>query len=193
MEVKDEKIIDYIRVFDDIWKKETIDCFLNICKESKKFNKALVTDKNKPLNEEVRKTNSWHLKAVNGDSITEIHWANFLAYTFNNNITRYINTIGILNISAVVDDIQVLKYEKSGHYKFHIDHGKINRTLSCIFFLNDNYEGGELRFRLPNGLNEIEIPKKRNRMIIWPSSFQYPHSVLPVKNGTRYSVVAWAS
>ena len=31
-----------------------------------------------------------------------------------------------------------------------------------------------------------------NRMIIWPSTFLYPHTVKPVTKGTRYSVVAWA-
>ena len=31
-----------------------------------------------------------------------------------------------------------------------------------------------------------------NRLIIWPSNFLFPHSVLPVTKGLRYSVVAWA-
>ena len=33
---------------------------------------------------------------------------------------------------------------------------------------------------------------KPNSMLIWPSSFLYPHGVEPVTKGTRYSIVAWA-
>ena len=36
------------------------------------------------------------------------------------------------------------------------------------------------------------VEKKANRMIIWPSNFLYPHSVKPVTEGIRYSVVSWA-
>ena len=51
---------------------------------------------------------------------------------------------------------------------------------------------GELMFRDPNGENEMAIKPKSSRLIIWPSSFMYPHTVKPVIEGTRYSVVAWA-
>ena len=62
-----------------------------------------------------------------------------------------------------------------------------------MVFINDNYEGGELVFKYPNSEDTTKIDKKKNRIIIWPSNFLYPHSVFPVTKGERYSVVAWAS
>ena len=38
----------------------------------------------------------------------------------------------------------------------------------------------------------IKIPVKQGSLVIWPSSFQYPHGVLPVTKGERYAVVSWA-
>ena len=32
---------------------------------------------------------------------------------------------------------------------------------------------------------------QRGDLVIFPSSFTYPHEVLPVKSGTRYSIITW--
>ena len=64
--------------------------------------------------------------------------------------------------------------------------------MSCILLLNNDYEGGNLCFRNPDGSGEWEVEVKPNRMIIWPSNFLYPHTVKPVTRGKSYSVVAWA-
>jgi predicted 2-oxoglutarate/Fe(II)-dependent dioxygenase YbiX len=36
------------------------------------------------------------------------------------------------------------------------------------------------------------IKPKTGRTIIWPSNFMYPHKVIPVTSGTRYTLVSWA-
>ena len=110
-------------------------------------------------------------------------------------IKQYVKDLNIHDFQANgIKDIQLLKYETGGFYTWHIDHAGeiIPRTMSCILFLNDDYKGGELMFRDPNGENEMAIKPKSSRLIIWPSSFMYPHTVKPVIEGTRYSVVAWA-
>jgi predicted 2-oxoglutarate/Fe(II)-dependent dioxygenase YbiX len=90
-------------------------------------------------------------------------------------------------------DIEILKYENTGFYTWHVDHfATIPRTMSCILLLNNDYEGGNLCFRNPDGSGEWEVEVKPNRMIIWPSNFLYPHTVKSVTKGKRYSVVAWA-
>lgn len=60
-------------------------------------------------------------------------------------------------------------------------------TLSILGSLNNNYEGGELIF-----FENERIELKQGSIMIFPSSFMYPHKVLPVKKGTRYSFVSWA-
>ncbi len=80
-----------------------------------------------------------------------------------------------------------------GHYVDHVDHAiGIPRNLSVIVFLNDNYMGGELEFFKPDMSSSKIIKPKTGRTIIWPSNFMYPHKVIPVTSGTRYTLVSWA-
>ena len=83
---------------------------------------------------------------------------------------------------------ELLKYEKGGFYTQHVDSfTEIPRTISCSFTLNDNFKGGEFSFFN----NTLVCPLKKGSAIMFPSNFLYPHSVLPVINGTRYSIVTW--
>ena len=113
-------------------------------------------------------------------------------YTLNIFIKDYFNLIKLHNSAQKIIDIQILKYEKGGHYKFHSDSSRnIHRILSCIFFINDDYEGGDLMFRYPFKEHIVKIKKKSNRLVIFPSNFLYEHSVEPVVSGERFSVVSW--
>jgi len=60
-------------------------------------------------------------------------------------------------------------------------------TLSIVGALNDDYEGGEFIM-----FDNYEIKFKPGDIIIFPSTFLYPHLVKPVKKGIRYSFVCWA-
>jgi len=83
---------------------------------------------------------------------------------------------------------KVLKYEIGGKFENHIDDGGGNfRRVSTVYYLNDNYEGGELCF--PQF--DIELKPKAGDMIIFPSSYVYSHSVNPVISGTRFSIASW--
>jgi predicted 2-oxoglutarate/Fe(II)-dependent dioxygenase YbiX len=55
------------------------------------------------------------------------------------------------------------------------------------FYLNDEYEGGEIEFSR-FGLN---VKPKANQAIFFPSNYVYNHTVHPVTSGTRYAVVGW--
>jgi len=183
----------YVVTFDNIMPSNILKNFKRICKNNSRFQKAAITG-SKQLNtidESIRKASTWDLKNTNADNLTEAHWANFLIHTFSSFINDY-QKITNCHQSCQILDIQILKYGLGGHYKFHYDHCEKNpRTLSCIFLVNDNYEGGELVFKYPNS-KLTKIDKKENRMIIWPSNFLYPHSVKPVTKGERISVVTWA-
>jgi len=195
MEVKinSTNINYYIRIFDNVLPKKIINKFNMICENRKEFEEALIIGEGKQLvDSKIRNTTVWHLKNVNEESLTTIHWSNFFLNIFTKYLQKYqdqIKTVG----GARIDDIQLLKYTKGGHYVFHVDHARaIPRTLSCIFFVNDNYEGGDLLFETPDKKHNLKINKISNRMIIWPSNFLYPHCVTPVEKGTRYSIVSWA-
>lgn len=82
----------------------------------------------------------------------------------------------------------ILKYYENSQFHDHIDHNVFEpRTISTVWYINDNYDGGEICFPRFN----INYKPKSNEMILFPSTYTYNHSVLPIKNGIRYSVVSW--
>ena len=97
------------------------------------------------------------------------------------------NALGYINVKGDTGYI-LLKYNKGDYVREHVDtwSGE-NRTLSCSMILNDDYEGGELAFF--DG--KYKLNPKKGDIVIFPSSFTYPHQVLPVTSGTRYAVITW--
>lgn len=86
------------------------------------------------------------------------------------------------------EEYSILKYGKGQHFTNHIDdHPHYPRRISTVHYLNDNYEGGEIVF--PRF--DIRLKPKANQMILFPSTYVYNHSVSPVTEGTRYSIVSW--
>ena len=76
-------------------------------------------------------------------------------------------------------------------YMYHVDHGYgTPRTLSIVYLLNNDYEGGELVFNFQNK-QSMTIKKIPNTLIIFPSNFCFVHQVTPVTSGIRFSAVSW--
>tara|TARA_R110000803_G_scaffold54619_1_gene111351 strand:- start:1136 stop:1729 length:594 start_codon:yes stop_codon:yes gene_type:complete len=196
MEIVYPNLLNYIRVYDDILGKQTLQTFLKICKENFDYKEAGITHSKKEpnlVNKQIRDVKTWSLGNISEKSRTNVFWANYFSFKFNESIKRYNEDIGNIFSNCSITDIQVLKYEKNGKYNFHVDHGAlVPRTISCIYFVNDDYEGGELCFKFLKQEKELIIEKKTNRMIVWPSNFLYPHAVKPVTEGIRYSIVSWA-
>jgi len=98
---------------------------------------------------------------------------------------------------------QILSYGIGGHYRPHIDGESIwctprgekiwkkstDRDLSMVFYINDDYEGGDFIFPEHN----VRVRPKPGMMICFPSNHNYMHGVEPVTKGKRYSIVTWAT
>lgn len=86
------------------------------------------------------------------------------------------------------------RYHKNKLMKEHCDHirsmfeGKIRGIpiLSVIGALNNDYEGGEFIM-----FQDKEYKIKTGDILIFPSIFLYPHKVMPVTKGTRYTYITW--
>lgn len=81
-----------------------------------------------------------------------------------------------------------VKYEGEGtHFNIHADHGPAyNCTVSAVIYINDNYEGGEIKFpRLDNYVHKPRV----GDIAVFPSNYIYEHASLPMKEGTKYCVV----
>lgn len=55
--------------------------------------------------------------------------------------------------------------------------------LGTVFYLNDDYEGGELYFPL----QDVEFKPKRGAVYFFPGDKNYIHGVRPVVSGCRYT------
>jgi len=96
---------------------------------------------------------------------------------------------------------QFLYYEKGGHYKPHYDaealwtnpdgtqqwKKSVDRDISTILFLNDDFEGGEFIF--PK--YRIRIRPEPGLLVAFPSTHHYLHGVEPVTSGDRIVSVCW--
>ncbi len=144
------------------------------------------------IKDDHRETKNFQLSRFS-NSLTNVHWANFITYKFKKSLNFYKEYFPHYSFKQI-NTIELLKYENNGYYKYHTDDGPdLNRVLSCVLLLNNDYEGGELCFYDQVDKKEISIDKKVGRMILWPSNFLFPHAVKPVTKGTRFSVVIWAS
>jgi len=87
------------------------------------------------------------------------------------------------------DSYGILKYGVGQKFTNHIDdHPDYHRRVSFVYYMNDDYSGGEINF--PRF--DISYKPLKNEMIVFPSTYVYNHSVNEVTDGTRYAVVSWA-
>lgn len=95
---------------------------------------------------------------------------------------------------------ELLRYRPGGYYKHHSDayyfvpeqrawRRAVDRDISLLIYLNDEFEGGELNFkRLSYSL------RPKAGMLIWfPSDVRYEHMAKPVTSGQRYCLASWAA
>lgn len=82
--------------------------------------------------------------------------------------------------------LNFVKYGPGQHFQEHTDHGfSYNCVVSMVGYVNDDYDGGEIFFRMQN----IKVKPKTGDLFVFPSNFMYPHRALPVHSGTKYSIV----
>ena len=85
---------------------------------------------------------------------------------------------------------EVLKYEKGQMVTWHCDDGEVHPSkVSFVYYINDDYEGGEIQFK--NKVYTMPIKPSKDSLIIFPSGIDYIHRVLPVTEGTKYSVISF--
>ena len=192
LEQKNMEIKKYIKVYEDVFP-------LKILSNMIRYLNVIEFDQGKilgdVLNKKIRNTEIYPLSRIN-KKMTDVHLSAVIQFVLTNVLNKYFEDLETDAKDTTwnrIIDLAFLKYVEGGFYKWHTDHcADIPRTLSAIFILNNDYEGGELCFRNPDGSGEFSIDKKANSVVIWPSNFLYPHTVKPVTKGTRFSIVGWA-
>lgn len=85
---------------------------------------------------------------------------------------------------------ELLSYEKTQKLTWHADNGDVHPCqISFVYYFNDEYSGGEVEFK-----DFIGKPYKPNagELLIFPSSAEYVHRVLPITNGIKYNAISFA-
>jgi|688.fasta_scaffold171628_4 Rps23 Pro-64 3,4-dihydroxylase Tpa1-like proline 4-hydroxylase len=100
-------------------------------------------------------------------------------------LQSYKEKFGITEDVYNPENFQLLKYEVGQYFHSHYDsYPSVNRVISVLIYLNDDYEGGEIEF-----VNfDIKIKPKAGTLIMFPSNYPYRHIAHPVISGTKYAV-----
>ncbi len=102
-------------------------------------------------------------------------------------ITAYQKCIDFYNVELYPfqnNFTPLVKFEKN--YKMN-EHADTTGDFAAIYYLNDDYEGGEINFMDHN----IKIKPKANSFITFPSNADYWHEVLENTGKERYSATQW--
>ena len=127
-------------------------------------------------------------------------------------MVKKLNSIGDASIRAFINPFyqiavrdsepsQILHYGVGGHYIPHVDaetlykddsgidiwEKTLDRDLSIVYFLNDDFAGGELVF--PE--LKLVVKPEPGTLVCFPSDHHYIHGVNPVTSGHRYTIVTW--
>lgn len=81
----------------------------------------------------------------------------------------------------------ILRYETGQFIGDHVD-DREPRVLAMSLGLNDDYTGGDFSF-----WKDTTIHLPAGCAVMFPPNFMFPHEILPVKSGTRYSMITWFS
>jgi predicted 2-oxoglutarate/Fe(II)-dependent dioxygenase YbiX len=143
------------------------------------------------VNKNIRDTQEVELPTAIADKLSAIDEAN---------IRAFINSFYGVEVRDR-EPSQILHYGVGGHYIAHVDaetlykddsglemwEKTLDRDLSIVYFLNDDFAGGELVFPAL----ELVIKPAAGTLVCFPSDHHYIHAVNPVTSGHRYTIVTW--
>lgn len=167
------ELTDYIRVYDDVL--TTSHCeLLNLIFDMSK-NVEVVEN-------EVMDFRQLNLNQHNHTLISD------LLQPIRTCLTKYKNDVEthFPTNSLALEEFRIKCYNGGTNQQFrkHVDVGDINssrRYLSFLFYLNDDFEGGDTKF-----FDDYTITPKCGSVLIFPPTWQYPHAGLPVDRGKKY-------
>jgi Rps23 Pro-64 3,4-dihydroxylase Tpa1-like proline 4-hydroxylase len=184
-----EKINDYIVVFENVMAQSLCDAILEEYKAEHEWQKTLIGNQN-TVNTDIRSAETIpisYLSVINKNPDIREKIDKYIFSAAGTVIKQYNEKFPFSNIEED-SGYELLRYKEGDFYTQHVDSFKTRqRAVSCSFALNDDYEGGEwgffnreLIFKLPKGA-----------ALLFPSNFMYPHEIIPVTKGARFSVITW--
>jgi len=147
---------------------------------------------------------------LNNDNEDMSYVYNSVVNAFKNVCKDYAESLGDYEEPRLFPSISLKRYNVGTYMGSHYDQLNGDETLrySMVMYLNDDYEGGEISFKIVNahGMDQrphinvdysealidknfdVGIKPKANSMVIFPSSSPYFHTAHLVKSGSKYMV-----
>jgi hypothetical protein len=181
-----------IYVFKNVIPKNSIDMLESVMSDDKNeysYNPAMVgygeiiKDYRDCFDFKYKKTQIEHDSSYSGLVLQKLWDA-----VYENSLPAVKKYCEVFNISELRywEAMNFVKYGPGQHFQEHTDHGfSYNCTVSLVGYPNDDYEGGEIYFRL----QDLKIKPDAGDLFIFPSNYMYPHRAMPVTSGTKYSIV----
>lgn len=85
---------------------------------------------------------------------------------------------------------QIQETKPGGFYKWHVETTGAHqntRTLTFMWYLNDNYTGGCTGFKRQG----VEVEPKTGRLVLFSPYWSHLHCGFPVETGTKYICTGW--
>lgn len=183
-EVNEQRYRNSIRILDSFLSEEECDEIISYCNERKSFKRSMVYNhadikgkemKNANIYSKDRTSSNMELKGYR--NIDELYNRLCLAFGCSRN---------------QLEPISCIRYEKNQQFKYHHDFIKGgDRIYTAVIYLNNDFNGGELRFP------EINMTYKSNtgscivfrnideNQNVIPESM---HGSLPIRSGVKYAI-----
>lgn len=181
-------LYDYITVFENVLNNNLCDSVIEEFSNEEEWKKTVIG--NGQVNENVRTAETViisypHVIEKNLTARNKLDQSIF--ESANLAITKYNEKFPFAKIEED-SGYELLRYKEGQFYIQHTDSFKARpRAVSCSFALNDDYEGGEFTFFD----RELKYKLPKGSAIMFPSNFMYPHEIMPVTRGVRYSIITW--
>jgi hypothetical protein len=153
------------------------------------------------LKEDILKAMQCYINNITDKAWPTIH--EFLKQELTQNVLKYMKTLDDqigdgnkykhITDNIIYNDFHINKYEcqHEGKYDYHIDSSLTKgmdqeRHITFIWYLNDVEEGGETEMR-----GNIRIKPESGKLLLFPSTWTYPHCSLKTISNDKYVIVGW--
>ena len=137
----------------------------------------LVTRRNGPQNFDEMNLNQFREDAANT-------MVRFMETALRRYVTDVQETVFFPDLA--IEEFRVKRYTGGTDQQFaeHVDVGSLasaKRYLSFLFYLNDNFTGGQTLFYPTTTITPL-----KGSVLVFPPMWMYPHAGLPVETGNKY-------
>lgn len=105
----------------------------------------------------------------------------FTRFRLENNITTFPGRMGF-------EAVRVKRYDAGDEFPWHVDvrdYASAKRFLVCMFYLNDDFDGGNTEFGSEHEI-KLTIAPEKGKLVLFTPFWDNPHRGCKVLSGSKY-------